>query len=84
MTVGCYVSAPGANGPEIWMFARLPRIGELVGLPGRDGDFEVISIRHSARAPSARTPPAVYLDLIPRPSEAERSAGETSAAGPGP
>ena len=68
MTVSCYVSEPGAKTPELMMFIEIPRIGELLHLPGRDGEFEVVRVRHAAQRPSGWTLPAVYVYLADRPA----------------
>jgi hypothetical protein len=48
-------------------FLEIPRVGELLSLPGQPGDFEVVSIRHSAQPPSGRTLPTVHIYLAVAP-----------------
>ena len=68
MPMSCYVSKPGTGSAELMAFLEVPRIGELLSLPGQAGDFEVVSIRHSAQPPSGRTLPTVHIYLVPKAS----------------
>jgi hypothetical protein len=68
MPMSCYVSKPGSTAAELMTFLEIPRIGELLNLPNEAQDFEVVSIRHSAQPPSARTLPAIHVYLAQKTS----------------
>ena len=67
MPMSCYVSKPGPGPAELMTFLEIPRVGELLSLPGSQGEFEVVSIRHSAQPPSGRTLPTVHITLAAKP-----------------
>jgi hypothetical protein len=72
--ISCYVTELGKGTPELLVFVVIPRLGELVMLPGRDVDFEVDSIRHLAQKSAGRVHPTVYVYLTIRSSATAKSA----------
>ena len=68
MPMSCYVSKPGTTAAELMTFLEIPRIGEVLNLPDEAHDFEVVSIRHSAQPPSARTLPVIHVYLAHKSS----------------
>jgi hypothetical protein len=72
--ISCYVTELGKGSPELLIFVVIPRLGESITLPGRDGDFEVDSIRHFGQKPAGRLHPTVYVYLTIRPNSTAKIA----------
>jgi hypothetical protein len=65
MAVSCYIHKLGTTVAEFLTLKGIPRLGELLSVPGHTDDFRVVAIRHSAHQPSGRELPAVHLYLTP-------------------